>query len=56
MYSLQIIIKRSDSKLKEPPYTERYVRWCERTDRELIPIFLLDLPFMGLESLEGFFI
>ena len=21
---------------------DRYVRWCERTDRELIPIFLLD--------------
>lgn len=21
---------------------DRYVRWCESTDRELIPIFLLD--------------
>jgi hypothetical protein len=28
--------------IKEPPYTERYVRWCERTERELIPFLLLD--------------
>jgi RNA-directed DNA polymerase len=26
----------------EPPYTERHVRWCERTVREIIPYFLLD--------------
>src|SRR5690606_21870742 len=32
------------SKLKEPPCTERYARWCERTAGELIPCFLLDLP------------
>jgi len=24
---------------------DRYVRWCERTGRELIPIFLLDCEF-----------
>ena len=24
---------------------DRYVRWCERTGRELIPIFLLDFGF-----------
>jgi hypothetical protein len=27
----------------EPPYAERHVRWCERTVREIIPYFLLDL-------------
>ena len=27
---------------KEPPYTERYVRWCERSEREIIPFLLLD--------------
>ena len=27
---------------KEPPYTERYVRWCERSEREIIPFRLLD--------------
>ncbi len=26
----------------EPPYTEPYVRWCERTDNQLMIIFLLD--------------
>ena len=26
----------------EPPYTERYVRWCERTVSELITHLLLD--------------
>jgi len=31
----------SRRKRKEPPCTERYAGWCERTDRELIPIFLL---------------
>ncbi|MFS0491484.1 hypothetical protein, partial [Leadbetterella byssophila] len=25
--------------------TDPYARWCERTDREIIPIFLLDLLF-----------
>ena len=29
-------------KINEPPYTERYVRWCEGTVREIIPHFLLD--------------
>ena len=37
--------KRLESKLKEPPYTERYVRWCERTGREIIPTFLLDFQY-----------
>ena len=27
----------------EPPYTERYVRWCERTVIKLINYLLLDL-------------
>ncbi|WP_092731897.1 reverse transcriptase domain-containing protein [Algoriphagus alkaliphilus] len=35
-------------KLKEPPCTERYAGWCERTDRELIPIFLLNLSGKSL--------
>src|SRR5690606_31577665 len=25
--------------------TDPYARWCERTDREIIPIFLLDLGY-----------
>ena len=29
--------------LYEPLYTERYVRWCERTAGELITCLLLDL-------------
>src|SRR5690606_37879222 len=41
-YSLQTVTKRSDSKLKEPPYTERYVRWCGRSKREIIPFLLPD--------------
>jgi hypothetical protein len=27
----------------KPPYAERHVRWCERTVREIIPYFLLDV-------------
>jgi len=27
----------------EPPYTDPYVRWCERTGSELIATFLLDM-------------
>ena len=30
--------------LIEPPYTERYVRWCERSVGELITYLLLDYP------------
>ena len=30
-------------KLIEPPYTERYVRWCERSEGEIIAFLLLDL-------------
>ncbi len=41
-YLCWIITKRSELKLKESPNTESYARWCERTDREIIPIFLLD--------------
>ena len=26
----------------EPPYTERYVRWCERTINKIIIYLLLD--------------
>ena len=26
----------------EPPCTERYARWCERSKREIIPFLLLD--------------
>jgi len=29
----------------EPPYTEPYVRWWERTGKEIILTFLLDLKF-----------
>ena len=29
-------------KLIEPPYTERYVRWCERSEGEIIAFLLLD--------------
>ena len=35
-------------KLIEPPYTERYVRWCERSEGEIIAFLLLDCVFMGL--------
>ena len=27
----------------EPPYTEPYVRWCERSTSQLMASFLLDL-------------
>ncbi|MFL2101613.1 CPBP family intramembrane glutamic endopeptidase [Desemzia sp. FAM 23989] len=30
----------------EPPYTERYVRWCERTVNKLIIYLLLDYEFL----------
>ncbi len=36
--------KRSYS--DKPPYTERYVRWCEETAGKLIPCFLLDHIFL----------
>ena len=26
----------------EPPYTERYVRWCERTGSQIMTTLLLD--------------
>jgi hypothetical protein len=29
-------------KTREPPYTEPYVRWCERTVAEIISYLLLD--------------
>ena len=29
--------------LNEPPYTERYVRWCERTLNKIIIQLLLDV-------------
>ena len=35
----------------EPPYTERYVRWCERTVSEIITHLLLDGIFF-LETVE----
>jgi len=38
-------MKHSHHYFNKPPYTERYVRWCERTDRGLTPIFLLDFYF-----------
>ena len=34
----------------ESPYTEPYVRWFERTDREIIPIFLLDFPLLFFDQ------
>lgn len=27
----------------EPPYTDPYVRWCERSDNQLMIILLLDV-------------
>ena len=36
----------------EPPCTERYARWCERTDREIIPIFLLNLTPVSCQDLR----
>ena len=45
MSSSRIITGRFELLVKEPPCTERYAGWCERTDRDFfyIPIFLLDL-------------
>ena len=31
----------------EPPCTERYARWCERSAAQLMGSLLLDLPRMG---------
>jgi REP element-mobilizing transposase RayT len=31
----------------EPPYTERYVWWCERTENEVIIFLLLDSQWLG---------
>ena len=31
-------------KTKEPPSTERYARWCERSANQLMISLLLDLP------------
>ena len=28
----------------EPPYTEPYVRWCERSTSQLMASLLLDFP------------
>lgn len=37
--------------LREAPYTERYVRCCGRSERELIPFLLSDCaPGMGVNS------
>ena len=36
--------------LIEPPYTERYVRWCERTADEIIICLLLALLFYGVRT------
>jgi hypothetical protein len=38
---LEFGITNKSSK-KEPPCTERYARWCERSEREGIPFLLLD--------------
>jgi len=37
----------------EPPYTERYVRWCERTMGEIITHFLLDFMVNKVQCLTG---
>ncbi|MCE5331399.1 MAG: hypothetical protein LLF95_04555, partial [Bacteroidales bacterium] len=39
--------------IKKPPYTERYVRWCERTVSELIAHFLLDFEKAQFRSLSN---
>ena len=36
----------------EPPCTERYARWCERTANQLMVSFLLDLAYYDLLSLK----
>jgi len=36
-------------KLIEPPYTERYVRWCERSE------FLIYEKFLLLDHITGIF-
>src|SRR5690606_17579421 len=30
----------------KPPYAERHVRWCERTEREIIPFLLLNFKHL----------
>ena len=38
----------------EPPYTERYVRWCERTVTQLMGDLLLDQrPFLFGKDIDG---
>jgi len=36
-------------KHKEPPCTERYARWCERTVGKIITYLLLDVGIEGFE-------
>ena len=36
----------------KPPYTERYVRWCERTTVQLMGSFLLDYP-KSVQKVKG---
>ena len=42
--------KIAEVSLNEPPYTERYVRWCEGTVDKLIIYLLLDLKFLNKEG------
>ena len=38
----------------EPPYTERYVRWCERSAIQLMDSLLLDcIKFAVLQGLDN---
>ena len=39
----------------EPPYTERYVRWCERTAGEIIASLLLDIFSQELDTETDFY-
>ena len=39
----------------EPPYTERYVRWCGRSVGKIITHLLPDPPTTGTDSLVGLF-
>ena len=37
-------------KLIEPPYTEPYVRWCERSEGEIIAFLLLDFDIRAMDT------
>ncbi|WP_280115793.1 hypothetical protein [Dolosigranulum pigrum] len=36
----------------EPPYTDPYVRWCERSTSQLMASLLLDLLFINIDRVR----